>query len=412
MADTTSLDAVYKRIYRNGIGSTVYGKKSRVLLNWLKKIQGGAKVDWVVHYGDPTGVSHSYANAQTQGATAAQGTKNACFSAVTSDLFGYHTVTDKAILAGKTDAQAFVNTQKHEMDQHFNQIANVVESELIGDGSACLGVVSAINSNTVTLTSRYDVKDIQIGAILQATTAGVTGAVRAGTMTVTSVDRILGTFTCSGGLVGSLAVNDGICFQGNASGSATMNGMAGLKAIIPDTVASSGDSFHTVNRYADRVRLAGFMLDRTTATGGSLDEHLTDFLAMHHDTTDAEPDVLLMSSVRVAELRKVAASKCVVDTVAVKNGNVRLDFQVTKYSGPGFDCDIVTHPKVNDGRIYGLTTDTFEIAHLDKDVVNVNMLDGMKTRALDAAAAQALKTHVYAQLICRDPGQSGVLRLP
>src|SRR5580658_6120594 len=148
-----------------------------------------------LEYGAPQGRSHSFANAQ------AQQTATALVSYFVYVIEDYQlvTITNLLMEQTKTNAGAFVDAAKLQLDGGFRNLANNIAFELFGSGTATRGISSAASSQNgivaggtiLPLTNPQAVVNFEVGMTLVAS-ATDGGAPSPDTVQITAVNRSTG----------------------------------------------------------------------------------------------------------------------------------------------------------------------------------------------------------------------------
>src|SRR6266853_6887436 len=142
-----------------------------------------------LEFGNPQGRSHTFATAQANQNAASL---VSYFVYVIED-YQLVTITNLLMEQTKTNAGAFVDAAKLQMDGGFQSISNNIASELFGSGTASRGQIatfSAVSTAfTITLTSPADIVKFEVGMTLVASSTDG-GAPSAVYLDVLTVDRI------------------------------------------------------------------------------------------------------------------------------------------------------------------------------------------------------------------------------
>lgn len=213
-------------------------------------------------YGHPQGRSATAANVYGGGAQLSSG-KYAGFEVTYVDDYGAAQITGRAIDASRNDRGAFIRLMKQEMDGALHQILRSAHHAVYRNGGGALAqVASGEGTPTITLSRVEDIVFFEVGQVIEGdTTDGTSGAVHAGSVTITGIDRDLGTLTAAGNWtagIAALAANDYLFVKGDFGLK-----MQGLDAWIP-TSAPGATAFFGVDRSVDKVRLGGWRKDLST----------------------------------------------------------------------------------------------------------------------------------------------------
>ena len=219
-----------------------------------------------LQYGRNQGRSRSFTTAQ---ANVSANTFEKFF--VTSvDDYAVFELTGKLIRSNVNPSASFlVDAMERETRGAMEQIKRSLCVNLLGDGTGTRGEIAAASGLTegggetvIALKRPADVKNFEPGMnIVAASTA--TGSLRdSGTSyPIVGVDLLNGTVTVTGtaATTSSWANDDFLFMEGDASNGGTgLPMLAGLRAWVPDTAPSSGESFFTVDRSDYPQQLAGW----------------------------------------------------------------------------------------------------------------------------------------------------------
>jgi hypothetical protein len=148
-----------------------------------------------LEYGTPQGRSHSFSNAQNQQ------TATALVSYFVYVIQDYQlvTITNLLMEQTKTNAGAFVDSAKLQMDGGFRNITNNIAFELFGDGTGTRGVIgSATNPSgaqyVITLSNAEQIVQFEVGMLLVNFTnsASTISAVSSSQLLISAVNRSSG----------------------------------------------------------------------------------------------------------------------------------------------------------------------------------------------------------------------------
>ncbi len=408
--DITAFDALLKTVYdTRGIEDLVYPKNPTLaMIPKNEAFTGDAKKIPVI-IGNPQGRSASFSTAQTN---QTNGTYEAFLIKRVSD-YQLANINNETIKASKGDEGAFMQSSTTVISQCLANLGRSLAVAMFLDGSGSIGQVEASSGTVVTLTSAEDVAHFEVGQTLVAAPTS-TGAVRAGTMVITAVDRIAGTFTCSGGLVAGLSVNDYLFVQGDAqNGAGSSVRIQGFAAWLPfgASAIASNDSFWGVNRSVDRTRLGGIYYD---ATSEPIEEALID-LAELISREGGEPGVCVMSHKQWANLKKAVQGRGAIDLGKVKassESGAEISFRsITVATGAG-DIEVVADVNCPTGYAYMLEMDSWCLESLGKAPDLLDYMDGLKAMRNPSQDSIELRAGYYGNISCNAPGHNGVMKLP
>lgn len=179
-------------------------------------------------------------------------------------------ITNKAMLASKGDAGAFLDLATAKIDQAMAIASRRLSLGNFRNATGIIGKVASIASGVITLAERGSVVAFEVGMKLVVTTSAAPTAasdLHDGAGYVIAVDRAAGTVTVtaaangrsgSAGTPTNWAANDYLIVDGDVG-----LGWNGLDTLIPS--GTPADLWGVV-RTTDRQRLAGTYLDRSTST--------------------------------------------------------------------------------------------------------------------------------------------------
>lgn len=371
-----------------------------------------------LEYGNPQGRSHGFVNAQgNQTATSLV----SFFVYVISD-YQLVTITNLFMEQTKSNAGAFVDGAKLQIDGGIRNITNNIAGELFGSGTATRGVLAASGGYskssavvTLTLADAPKIVAFEVGQTLVASSTDG-GAPSADTVAVTAVNRITGviTGTASTGnsaLSGNWANGAFLTVQGDlpsggASGTGSYLALSGLAAWIPSADPASNDSFWGVNRSVDPTRLAGIRYDASALT---IEEGLVNAL-MLMNREGADPDVGIMDFASYGALINSLGAK--VQYVQVKHDEVEVGFEGIRFHSAYGVITVLADRSCPPRTCYLLQMNTLKLRSLGKvpHILTYGM-EGLEGLRVGNADALEIRIGYYGNLICSAPGWNAVVTL-
>lgn len=373
-----------------------------------------------LEYGTPQGRSHTFANAQSQQTAASL----ASFFVYVIEDYQLVTITNLLMEQTKTNAGAFVDAAKLQMDGGFRNITNNIAFELFGSGTATRGTSTSASTQSGTtaggtvlpLSNANNIVAFEVGMLLVAS-ATDGGAPSSDTVSVTEVDRangiIKGTASASS-LSSNWAIGTGAAYltiQGDlpatgASTTASFLALSGLAAWLPKTTPSSSDNFWGVNRSADPTRLGGLRYDATAFT---IEEGMTNALAFAN-REGAKPDLCVMDFASYAALVNALGAK--VQYVQVKHDEVEVAFEGIAFQSAYGRITVLADRSCPPQTAYVLTMNTFKMRSLGKvpHILTYGM-EGLEGLRVGNADALEIRIGYYGNLICSAPGWNLVVSL-
>ena len=373
-----------------------------------------------LEYGNPQGRSHSFANAQAQQTA----TSLVSFFVYVIQDYQLVTITNLLMEQTKTNAGAFVDAAKLQMDGGFRNLTNNIAFELFASGTATRGISSAastqagitVGGTVLPLTNAQQIVNFEVGMLLvaSATDGGVPSA---DTVMVTAVDRAAGIVygTASAAtLSANWAIGTGMAFLSvdgdipptGANGTAANLGLSGLAAWLPIVTPAANDSFWGVNRSADPTRLAGL---RYNAQSYTIEEGLTNALAFSN-REGAKPDLCIMDFASYASLVNALGAK--VQYVQVNHDEVEVAFEGITFQSAYGRVTILADRSCQPQTAYLLTMNTWKLRSLGKvpHILTYGM-EGLEGLRVGNADALEIRIAYYGNLICSAPGFNCAVQL-
>jgi len=373
-----------------------------------------------LEYGAPQGRAHTFSNAQSQQTPTSL---VSYFVFVISD-YQLVTITNLLMEQTKTNAGAFVDAAKLQMDGGFRNITNNIAFELFGSGTATRGTSTSASTQSGTtasgtvlpLSNANQVVSFEVGMLLVASSTDG-GAPSTDTVLITGVNRATGVITGTASastLSGNWAIGTGTAYltiSGDLpSAGATTTGsflaMSGLAAWVPTTSPASNDSFWGVNRSADPTRLAGL---RYNAQSFTIEEGVTNALAFAN-REGAKPDLIIMDFASYAALVNSLGAK--VQYVQVNHDEVEVAFEGITFQSAYGRVTILADRSCPPQTAYALTMNTWKLRSLGKvpHILTYGM-EGLEGLRVGNADALEIRIGYYGNLICSAPGWNMVISL-
>lgn len=317
-ATSTSAVAVLKELYiddQSFLKDLVYSKNPTFALMPKDESKDGLSGKYIpvpIQYAQPQGRSHTFANAQ------GNQTPNAYDSFFVYVIQDYELVTITNLLIEQTqsNAGAFVDEMKREMDGGIRNLSNNMAFELFGSGTATRGATSgalvlvSTGVYSFTLANPQNVVNFEVGMTIQASATDGGAVIPTSTPStpdlgqITAVNRSTGVITIletqgaphTDWLTGSSITVQGDIPAAGGSGSGPLGATgsylaaSGLSAWLTAVDPATNDSFWGVNRSTDPTRLAGL---RYNATTFSIEEGVINALGFGN-REGADPDMVIL----------------------------------------------------------------------------------------------------------------------
>lgn len=374
-----------------------------------------------LEYGTPQGRSHGFATAQSNQTA----TSLASFFVYTIEDYQLVTITNLLMEQTKTNAGAFVDAAKLQMDGGFRNITNNIAFELFGDGTGVRGFIGAgsavVTGSTylIQLSNPQAVVQFEIGMTLQNSVPTLNGqtitslaTLSASTAVISAVNRNLGQITVIASAVdGSWATTgNALGIQGDIQAGGVFTGsslaLSGLQAWIPYSDPASTDSFWGVNRSADVTRLGGL---RFSAVSLTIEEGITSALAFGN-REGAKFDLIVMDFASYSVLVNSLGAK--VQYVQVKHDEVEVAFDGIRFQSAYGVVEILADRSCPAQTAYALTMSTWKLRSLGKvpHILTYGM-EGLEGLRVGNADALEIRIAYYGNLICSAPGRNMVIQL-
>ena len=373
-----------------------------------------------LEFGVPQGRSHSFSTAQNNQTA----TQLASFFVYVISDYQLVTITNLLMEQTKSNAGAFVDAAKLQMDGGFRNITNNIAFELFGSGTATRGLSrststqagTTVGGTVLPLLQASSVVQFEVGMTLVAS-ATDGGAPSSDTVVITSVDRANGIVSgtaSAASLSANWAIGTGSAYlsvQGDIpAGGATSTGsylaLSGLAAWLPIASPGSSDNFWGVNRSADPTRLAGL---RYNAQSYTIEEGITNALAFAN-REGAKPDIIIMDFASYAALVNSLGAK--VQYVQVKHDEVEVAFDGITFQSAYGKVTVLADRSCPSQTAYVLTMNTWKMRSLGKvpHILTYGM-EGLEGLRVGNADTLEIRIGYYGNLICSAPGFNMVVQL-
>lgn len=267
-------------------------------------------------------------------------------------------------------------------------------------GGARGRVGSGQTGTTVTLLDIRDVVHFHVGMVLQASTAdGTSGSLKAGSVTLTGIDRVDGTLTVSGnwdaaGNIPAIAANDYLFRKGDFG--VAFNGVLDW---IP-TSDPSATTFFGVDRTADITNLSGIRY--AAGANGDIEGILMDGAALGHRLGARGCDSVFLNSLRWADLAKALQSKSRYFPSEVKDGKGKIGWKSFTVMGPMGPMDVLPDPYCPYGYALITNRNAWEFKSIG-DFPHWEKAGGDQYFVEASADAREFRLKGYGNLICHRP---------
>lgn len=406
--DTTALNAVLKVQYtQKKVNLLTYPDNPFYALISKRTDFVGANKVVAIRNGAPQGRGADFTSALTNISASVYNK----FTVTRVKDYAFGQVTTEAIRASKNDAGSLVDGLKEEVDGAIYTCMRSLAIAMFKNSGGARGQISAgsnVGTPTITLANVSDIVNFEVGMILNVSaTDGTSGAKRAGTVTITALDRDAGTLTASGNWtagIAAAAAGDYI-FQ-NGDFEATKSMISGLGAWIPTTAPTGGDSFFGLDRSSDTTRLAGVRY--SAGSGGPIEEILID-TAARLVREGSKPSHAFLNPLDYANFVKALGSKVIYDRASPVD-EPSIGFEAVKLMGPKGLIKVIPDLNCPKGFGYMLQLDTWAFESLGP-APGIIEEDGMRILRSATADSYVVRVGYYGNMTCVAPGWNAVMTL-
>lgn len=409
-ATSTSAVAVLKELYvddQSFMKDLVYSKNPTFALMPKDESRDGLSGKYIpvpLQYGQPQGRSHTFANAQNN---QTPNQYDSFFVYVIQD-YQLVTITNLLIEQTQSNAGAFVDEMKREMDGGIRNLSNNMAFEQFGSGTATRGQTSGALANvsgslyTLQLANPQNVVNFEVGMTIQASATDGGAIIPTGTPlvpdlgTVTAVNRSTGVITIlvaqgapqTNWLTGSYLTVQGDIPAAGGSGSGPLGSTgsylaaSGISAWLSATDPATNDSFWGVNRSTDPTRLAGLRYDASTM---SIEEGITNALGFGN-REGADPDLIILPFTSYVALQNALGAK--VQYVDIRHEEADIAFEGIRFHSAYGYLTVMSDRSAVPQTALCLTIDTWKARSLGKlpHIVTYGLegLEGLRVGNADA----------------------------
>jgi len=422
-ASSSSSIAVLKELYVDNsdfMKDLVYSKNPLFALLPKNEATDGLAGKYIpvpIQYADPMGRSHTFANAQSNQ------TPNQYQSFFVYVIQDYQlvTITNLLIEQTKTNAGAFVDEMKRQMDGGIKNLSNNMAFELFQSGTATRGVIGSAITNPspgvyqFTLQNPQNVVNFEVNMTIQASLTDGGAPINANTDLglVSSVNRATGViqYTVVSGAPGANWANGNyLTVQGDipaagGSGSGPLGAVgsylaaSGISAWLPATSPSPSDSFWGVNRSVDPTRLGGLRFD---ASSYSIEEGVVSALGFAK-REGADPDTIVLSFQSYSALENALGAK--VQYVDIKHEEADIAFEGIRFHSAYGYLTVFADRSMIPQTAFCLSMDTWKLRSLGKAPhILTYGLEGLEGLRVGNSDALEVRVGAYYNYTCNAPG--------
>jgi hypothetical protein len=311
--------------------------------------------------------SRTYATA----AAATQNTVADAFEVAYRNNFQFARWTDDLMMDGRQKGEhALMEIMETEMEGAKNNLLRDLGRGTYlnhGGAKARSAATGAFSTTVCTLLRPEDAIHFEKGDVIRVSDADGSGgadALRAGSVTLASVDYEAGTLTATGNWSAGITTptNSDYLFHDGDFG---IN-MYGLDAWIPSVTTGLGTAFNGVTRSTNPTRLAG---TRMNAAGLLGHEVISRLAARMLRVADAVPDVVVVNTETFTDYAVQIENKTY-HTIQAINGDgkrlAKIGYEGLKIAIPGGSVTMLSDPNCPPNRLYMLTAESWKIGSVGK----------------------------------------------
>jgi len=426
-ASSTSSVAVLKELYVDNsdyLRDLVYAKNPTMALMPKNESSDGLAGKYIpvpIQYGNGQGRSHTFLNAQ---GNQSPNQYSSFFVYVVQD-YQLVTITNLLIEQTLSNAGAFVDEMKRQVDGGIKNLSNNMAFELFGSGTATRGVTGTAVSNPspgvyqFTLANPQDVVQFEVNMTIQASATDGGAVLPIATPQtpdlglITSVNRATGVIQFSivqgapdvDWLQGSYITVQGDIPPAGGSGSGPIGQVgsylaaSGLSAWVPATSPAPTDSYWGVNRSVDPTRLAGLRYD---ATSYSIEEGVVNALGFAN-REGADPDTMILSFQSYTALENALGAK--VQYVDVKHEEANIAFEGIRFHSAYGYVTVLADRSCQPQTAWCLSMDSWKLRSLGKAPhILTYGLEGLEGLRVGNSDALEVRVGAYYNYVCNAPG--------
>lgn len=414
--DLTAFDPMVKEHYSPFEVARMAMQKNKatgMLAKSQKKMVGGR--EWVqpIMTALPGGGSSTFSVAITNAVNNVSAYKN--FNVTRKSHYRIAKVDNQAIEATATGDEDAFESAFDEFDNGIEAEGNYINFRFFrtthgevgfGDGVYNVATVNAAFSDQSSMWG------IRAGEVIKAS-ATLGSALRAGSLTIATVNRLAGTYTTTvAGTAGIAALvnTDFIYLDGDGSNAGTGLAASGLADWVPDA-APSATLFYNVDRTSESDYLGGI---RISGAGGQSIANLLVDAAAAVENIGGDADVVWMNPTTFGTLAKQLEGKWVITSAVGYDGKklANIGFSGFKVNLNGREMTIYTERCCPVKRIYVLTWSTWCMFSAGPAPNFLQKRAGSIIKVSEGNDGYEARIGEYYNFSCKAPGYNCVITLP
>jgi hypothetical protein len=360
-----------------------------------------------LQYGNPQGRSADFATAQTNAGAA----RLAKFQVTRISDYAVGIVNGETLEVTRHNKGALLSAIENETKSSLEELANTLSFDLWSVGDGVRGVAGTVGASPdLVLSDVNDVVNFEVGMeIVMAATR--TGAIRAGSASITDIDPDTGTLTSDADWNAQITLpvaTDFLFVQGDAANAGAIKKVSGVPAWIPTTTPTA-TPFFGLDRTTHTDRLGGV---RQVGTGfGTIAETVKALGAKirYRSGRRARPDTCFMNTLDIDNLDIELGSNRRYTRVDVENADI--GFDAIEFATPAGRIRAVEDRYVPVGSIWMTQMNTWKFASVD-GAPRIIQHDGNRMLRQTSADGVEFRAVYRGQLYNDAPGWTGYSSLP
>lgn len=409
MAISSDADAALKRYYIATYEHMQYSDAA--FLGSLRKTFGcgGEKAYQTVSYGAGAGQSATFATAKAVSGTLS---KRARWGVAWGKHYAVGKVDNDEIRLSGSDTTSVVRLLADEIKVTLAKAGDILEADMFTDGYGTIGSIGSFTGSTITLARASDALNFDIGSTVNlAATANAATLLNSGaTGTVQGVDTNTGIITFTAAVAttwAAIAIGQTIHRAGDKV-DATPIKAVGLAGWLPTTAPSTSVADFTGAIRGNDSRLYGRIV---SGVGKTVRDAILE-TATQVSAAGGKPNVAWLNYANFLKLQQEYENKTIVDSVpAYGEGGKKVAgvfYNSFKIGGPKGPISVMSSTKCPSDRIYVLTSDTFRLNVVGKELLSNTLKEGSLVMDNEATDTVEFRRLFQGQMTCDAPGWNGV----
>lgn len=396
-SNLTTMARIYKRVYSDEQVANMAQRDHPFMSHCAKKGKfTGTRFDYNMQYGNPQGVSSSFADAQG----AVSSSQGSVLNVLRKVKYGVITLDGEAVAASEDDKGAFMSLVTNETDGIINEVGDSMAFDFQRAGNGDRGRRASASSNVITLTSEDDVRNFKRQMVVVAGPNQNGTSLRTGSTTVAAVNASALTITLAdASAITSFADNDYLFRIGDPGN--VSDGLESLFPLVAPVYLS--DSFRGIDRGVHPDLLAGIRIDDTAST---IEEN-AGLVATMIASQGQKADCVYLNPIRFWEVSRRQNAKVMFEKAG---GSTDYGFEyITIHTGAGV-LKVYSDPDVPQNRGRVLNKKSNYIKHL-KGFIHVIMDDGRPNLRQPTADGIEARIRSWHNILSTNPGANGVFSI-